>query len=98
MDGSPDGFRLVSSGADGTARLWDPEAAHELAVAAMHDDVWDVCWSPDGRHLATASSDRTVRVWEAITDGGTLAARARIRVFRLLTESERRSLMLPDPR
>ncbi|GLZ03979.1 hypothetical protein Acsp03_14450 [Actinomadura sp. NBRC 104412] len=99
MAWSPDSRVLATASADGTARLWDPEAAHELAVAAMHDDdVWDVSWSPDGRHLATASSDRTVRVWEAITDGETLAARARARVFRLLTESERRSLMLPDPR
>ncbi len=65
---SPDGARLVSTGEDGTARIWDMKkrsVAHVLA--GDRDAVYGVAWSPDGRALVTAGHDGTARLWDART-------------------------------
>jgi WD40 repeat protein len=65
---SPDGRLLVTSGSDGTARMWDPATGEQLRVLAAHQDgVSGVAFSPDGNLLATAGADRTARVWDPVT-------------------------------
>lgn len=96
---SPDGLRLASASDDGTVCVWDAAVHARIAVMRGHGDmVWGVAWSPDGSRVASASRDRTVRVWEPETDGAALVERARGRVFRRLTQDERRTLMIPTPR
>ncbi|GIK43685.1 MAG: hypothetical protein BroJett011_75180 [Chloroflexota bacterium] len=67
-----DGTRLISTGFDGTARVWDisPAGAKEWLALAGHTGDWDirdVTFSPDGLRLATASPDLTAKVWDAAT-------------------------------
>jgi WD40 repeat protein/serine/threonine protein kinase/DNA-binding SARP family transcriptional activator len=66
------GTRLISTGFDGTARVWDisPAGAKEWLTLAGHDSFWDitdVAFSPDGIRLATASPDLTAKIWDAAT-------------------------------
>lgn len=67
-----DGTRLISTGRDGTARVWDisPAGAKEWLTLTSHSGDWyirDVEFSPDGSRLATASPDKTAKVWDAVT-------------------------------
>ena len=62
---SPDGKRLVSAGADGWLKLWEPTTGQEILTLydAHLDCVNAVAFSPDGTHLASASCDGTVILW-----------------------------------
>ena len=63
---SPDGARLVSSGIDGSIRVFDLDGHERLTM--MHDaPVWSVQFSPDGSKLASGSHDTTARIWDAST-------------------------------
>lgn len=63
---SPDGTRIASASADGTARVWDAKSGEELLQLRGHEGaVSSVAWSPDGAHLATAGSDKTSRLWNS---------------------------------
>jgi WD40 repeat protein/serine/threonine protein kinase len=71
---SPDGTRLVTGSADGTAKVWLLESSsagetttgRELLTLAGHSStVIDVAFSPDGTRLATGSFDTTAKVWDA---------------------------------
>ena len=70
---SPDGSRVATAGADGTARVWDPVAGALLATLAPRDRgkpvgvLNDIAFSPDGRLLATAGADRRARLWDVQT-------------------------------
>ncbi len=65
---SPDGTRIVSGDAEGTARIWDASTGASLQLLNGHTDgIMGVAWSPDGARVITASRDRSARVWAADT-------------------------------
>jgi WD40 repeat protein len=78
---SPDGARLATASADGTARVWDAASGEELLALVGHvGGVYGVVYSPDGAHLATAGEDGTVRRY--VFDAEELLELARTRVTR----------------
>ena len=66
---SPDGSRLASSGADKTARLWDPATARPVGepLAANSTEVVGLAFAPDGSFIAAAASDGSVRFYDTAT-------------------------------
>ena len=65
---APDGRWLVSSGSDGTVRIWDVATGEQRAVLAGHSGpVRAVAVAPDGQWLVSGGSDRTVRIWDVAT-------------------------------
>ena len=62
---SPDGRRLVTASADGTARVWDAENGDQLAILRGHTEAVRVAsFSPDGRVVVAATEDGLVRLWD----------------------------------
>ncbi len=67
---SPDGRRLASGSADGTAKVWDATVGRELLTLTGHTGyIRSVAWSPDGTRLATGGDDGAARVWDAASPG-----------------------------
>ena len=65
---APDGRRVVTGSADGTARIWDSVTSEPIGVPLQHKDaIRAVAFSPDGNRVLTASSDWTARLWDART-------------------------------
>ena len=65
---SPDGTRILTASADGTARLWDPENPDDVTILEGHTSpLFDAVFSHDGSTIATWSRDRTARLWDAET-------------------------------
>ncbi len=65
---SPDGSRIVTASADGTARVWDAITGASLAELKGHtDNVLAAEFSRDGSRIVTASLDGTARVWDAVS-------------------------------
>jgi WD40 repeat protein len=65
---SPDGRRVLTTGDDNTARVWDAETGALLLPPLRHQGtVVQASFSADGRLVATASRDRTARVWDGAT-------------------------------
>ena len=62
---SPDGTRLVSAGADWTARIWDARTGQRVAECVHSGAVYAASFSPDSARVITASRDQTARVWDA---------------------------------
>ncbi|WFE35596.1 hypothetical protein [Micromonospora sp. WMMD975] len=95
---APGGQRLASGSDDRTVRLWSPDDEQGEVIGVHRDGVTSMVWLPDGRQVATGSADGTARVWADSVDVDELTAAARSRVFRALTEDERRAHLLPaDP-
>ncbi|AKJ06638.1 WD40 repeat protein [Archangium gephyra] len=71
---SPDGTRIVTASADGTARVWRVNGLGEPVLLEGHkDELRTAAFSPEGERLVTASADGTVRVWRVL-DGQQLLA------------------------
>ncbi len=65
----PDAKRILTSGNDGSARLWDLESGEELYryVHQSKGYIWDICLEPGaGSFITTAHSGRVVR-WDLRT-------------------------------
>jgi WD40 repeat protein len=66
---SPDGGRLVTASADGTAQVWDAASGAPVAMLGHRGPVVCAVFSPDGERIATSSVDGKVRVWSAAGRG-----------------------------
>src|SRR5262249_28681687 len=65
---SPDGKHIVSSGRDGTVRIWDAVTGEAGLVLRGHQDkVGTSTYSPDGKWILSSGGDGTVREWDATT-------------------------------
>jgi len=64
---SPDGKRVATASADGTAKIWDAVTGKELLTVkgSSYGIVWHAMFSPDGKLLATAGQDGIVHLWDA---------------------------------
>ena len=64
----PDARRAVSTGEDGTARVWDVSTGQSLLVFKAHrDQVWALAVAADGAKVATGGYDGTAKVWDVNT-------------------------------
>ena len=66
---SPDGKRIATASADGTAKIWDAVTGKELLTIKASTKGWvgGIAYSPNGKLLATAEDDKTARIWDATT-------------------------------
>lgn len=64
---SPNGQRVLSNSADGTARLWDARTGTEIAVLRHSSWVSSAKFSPDGTRIVTTANDGLVSLWDALT-------------------------------
>lgn len=59
-----DGSRIVSAGADSTAKIWNVDSGECTATLSGHSQgICDVAWSSRGTYLCTASDDQTLKIW-----------------------------------
>ena len=62
---SPDGTRVVTASADGTARIWTLNGSVPETVLRHEGAVNDAAFSSNGAWVVTSSRDGTARVWRA---------------------------------
>ena len=85
---NPKGQRIVTAGADKTAKIWDAQTGKELLTLIGHNHwVYSVVYSPDGKRIATVGPDGIVQIYT--TDINELLQIADSRVTRQLTAEER---------
>jgi WD40 repeat protein len=73
---SPDGRWIVSTGDDGTLKVWDPEDGERLPTPlghASHVGINGGALSPDGRWIVSSSDDGTLKVWDVDSGADVLA-------------------------
>jgi hypothetical protein len=64
---SPDGVRMVTTSADGTAWIWDLGSARPpLGLIGHSDNVFMAAFSADGGRVVTASEDQTAKIWDPV--------------------------------
>jgi WD40 repeat protein len=79
VDFDPSGPRVVLSGSDGLAEIWDVESGERVAVlAGPPGGVKDLVFSPDGSRIAIASVDGLVRLFDAETGAPQLTLRGSV--------------------
>jgi WD40 repeat protein len=64
IDYSADG-RVLSAGADRTARIWNPRGGPDVVLRGHTDELTSATFTSDGNRVLTSSSDGTVRLWDA---------------------------------
>ena len=64
---SPDGQRLATASADGTAKIWDVASGRLLHTLGHGGAVWWLEFDPGGGFLGTACADLTARIWNVTT-------------------------------
>ncbi|MBB5341454.1 hypothetical protein [Tunturiibacter gelidoferens] len=65
---SPDGLRLATASADGTAREWDAGTGLSLlTIDGQSGPINAVAFSPDGKQLATGGDNNIVELWDSVT-------------------------------
>jgi len=76
VDFDPTGPRIVLTGSDGLAEVWDVNSGERMTVlAGSSGGVKDLAFSPDGSRIATASVDGQVRLFDADTGAQHLVLR-----------------------
>ncbi|WP_438031095.1 nSTAND1 domain-containing NTPase [Sorangium sp. So ce233] len=61
---SPDGKRVLTASADGTAQVWSADGTGRAVVLKGHGGaILAAAWSAGGAHVLTGSEDGTARVW-----------------------------------
>ncbi len=74
---SPDGSRLVASGAHGQLAAWDVATREIEARWPGHSDrIMAVAFWPDGKRFASVSRDGCLRVWDCDVDSSSLFTRS----------------------
>jgi WD40 repeat protein/DNA-binding SARP family transcriptional activator len=66
---SPIDDRFITTGFDGTARIWDATSGEALLAFEGHGgrDVTGADWSPDGQRMVTSCSNGDALVWDPTT-------------------------------
>lgn len=63
---SPDGDKVLTSGRDDAARLWDARTGEPLGEPMKHGaEITALAFSPDGKLVASASRDKTAHLWDS---------------------------------
>jgi WD40 repeat protein len=92
-----DGRYLITGGADGTVRMWEPASGTEIRIIRHGTPISAVAMSRDGRRLAFGDSDGLVQVWTGCPGCGgpkSLLALATRGVTRQLSPLERRTFLI----
>jgi WD40 repeat protein/serine/threonine protein kinase len=73
---------IITSGRDGTVRLWDAATGQQLQVIQESGKLWTVAFSPDGTRFAFGGDDGVPQIWTlpAPVRGDALARVLRCRV------------------
>lgn len=67
---SPDGERIIASGANFQVTILEPDHALKRNIGVSDLMILKVMYSREGKYIATAGADNTVRIWQA--DGSLL--------------------------
>ena len=63
---SPDGKRIVTASADGTARVWDVDTGQQILILRGNSIlIRSAAFSPDAKRIVAGCEDRTARIWNA---------------------------------
>jgi WD40 repeat protein len=65
---SPDRSRILTTSADGTARMWRAKDLAPVGAVMTHDaEVFGAVFSPDGERVLSWGYDNTARLWDGQT-------------------------------